>query len=102
MPRLPIEKVKPGMLVLHPITNEKGMVLCSKGTALSEAVLERLARIGVGWVVVEGEEDPGSAMAPAVKERIRKEIDQRFSKVEADPFMLDIKQAILRLKLGPS
>ncbi len=54
MQKVPIELVKPGMVLARPITNDAGMALCAEGTELSENIIERLMQMNVSHVTLKG------------------------------------------------
>ena len=47
MQRILLAQTGPGMILAKEILNPEGMVLCGAGTALSEALIERLANMDV-------------------------------------------------------
>jgi hypothetical protein len=97
MRRVPIEKVEAGMITAQPIISEKGMVLCSKGSPLSETLIGRLRKLGIRAIAVEGEDPVEGTMDPV---QSRLEIDERFSKVADDPLMAEIKNLVVKIQLG--
>jgi hypothetical protein len=54
MQRLPMNLLEPGMVVAKPVTNDKGIVLVSEGTELSDRLITRLENMSVGKVMVRG------------------------------------------------
>jgi hypothetical protein len=95
MQRVPLDLVKPGMVLAKPILNEKGMALCGEGAELSAAMLERLKRMDVSFVTVKGHPvDLG--VEEKSKEQLLAEMQGRFIHVEGDPIMELIKASIGR------
>lgn len=97
MRRVPIEKAEAGMITTQPIVSEKGMVLCSKGSPLTQTLIERLAKLGIKSIAVEGDDPVEGTMDPV---QSRLEIDERFSKVADDPLMAEIKNLVVKIQLG--
>lgn len=93
-----MDRIEAGMVTAQPIINEHGIVLCHKGSVLSEGLISKLKRLGIRSIAVEGEEPRDTSIDP---EKIRREIEDRFSKVVDDPLMHEIKELVLKLKLGP-
>ena len=59
-----IDEAVEGMVLTKPVTSDKGMVLCSKGTALSESLIQRFKQMQVT------RQSPGTgpmAMVPGVE-----------------------------------
>jgi len=93
MQKVPIELVKPGMVLARPITNEAGMALCAEGTELSDTIIERLKRMNVSHVTLKGHPvDLGCETK--TKEQKIEELKMRFSRVQDDPLMQKIQSAI--------
>lgn len=92
MQKVPIELVKPGMVLARPITNDAGMALCAEGTELSENIIERLMRMNVSHVTLKGHPvDFGGETK--TKEQRAEELKTRFSRVQGDPLMQMILSA---------
>ncbi len=92
MQKVPIELVKPGMVLARPITNEAGMALCAEGTELSETIIERLIRMNVSHMTLKGHPvDLGGETK--TKEQKAEELKTRFSRVQGDPLMQKVLSA---------
>lgn len=93
MQKVPINLVKPGMVLAKPVVNEKGMALCAEGTELTATLIDRLMRMNVSHLTLKGSPvemgDPGKS----VEEKIR-EMKDRFARVQGDPVMDKIRDAI--------
>jgi len=50
---IPIERAKPGMKLADDVSTSAGVVLCCKGTILSESLIKRLQNSGIGQIVIE-------------------------------------------------
>lgn len=93
MQRVPLSKVKPGMVLARAITNEKGMPLCAEGAELSDAIIERLRRMNVDVVTLKGHPVDLGGEVKTRDERIQ-EMEARFVRVADDPLMERLKNAI--------
>lgn len=93
MQRVPIDLVKPGMILAKPILNDKGMALCAEGTELSAAIIERLIKMNISHVTLKGNPiDLGIEIK--TKEQKIQELHARFEKIKGDPLMDRIKASI--------
>jgi len=93
MQKVPIDLVKPGMILAKPVTNEKGMPLCAEGTELSAKLIERLKKMNVNTLTLKGH--PLDLGTPEkTKEEKIKDMMARFSRVEGDPIMENLRDAI--------
>jgi hypothetical protein len=54
MQKVPIELVKPGMVLATTVCNDSGMALCGEGTELTDTIIERLKRMNVTHLVLKG------------------------------------------------
>lgn len=54
MQKIPLNLAKPGMKLAKPILRDNGLVLVAENTELSEALLERLDRMDVAMISVQG------------------------------------------------
>ena len=93
MQKVPITLVKPGMILAKPVTNEKGMPLCAEGTELSANLINRLKKMNVPSLTLEGHPvDLGDA-EKTPREKLQ-DIAARFSRVDGDPIMDKLRDAI--------
>ncbi|MFP4190652.1 MAG: hypothetical protein ACLFU6_01140 [Candidatus Hydrogenedentota bacterium] len=84
-----------GQIIARDLTNCSGGVLCSKGTILTERLIERLRKAQVAGVYVE------RSLTREEAEARKARLDQlraRFKGVE-DPIMLQLK-VIMERRLG--
>ena len=93
MQKIPLKRAKPGMKLAKPVVNDRGMTLCGAGTALSEDIIDRLVRMEVKRITVEGHPIDTGKQEKSL-EQMLKELDGRFKKVGADPLMKKIKNMI--------
>ncbi len=89
MPRIPIDKIMPGMCLAEPVTNENGLVLINEGTVLNETLIEKLKKMKLDSLKIKGENQPVIS-----KEEVLKELDDKFKSVESKPYMATIKKII--------
>lgn len=90
MPKIAVEKLKPGMKLAKPVVNESGMILLGEGTELTEARIDRLNAMNIQSVDIEG-----AAKPQKTKEEMLADIAQRFSKTEHEPYMGVLKRLFL-------
>jgi len=89
-----LENAKPGDEVAKPVVNDRGMVILSKGTKLSMSLIDRLQKMGVVEVVLEGD-DP-NAPPPKSLEEMLDELEVRFEGLEGNPMMMEIMKIARR------
>ena len=87
MPKLYLSELKPGLILLKPVTNTAGLVLLSEGVELNEELIERLHRMEVESVYVRGDNRPDRP-----QEELLAELDARFSRTENEPQMAALKR----------
>lgn len=80
MQRILLAQAGEGMILAKEILNPEGMVLCGAGTALSPALIGRLASMDVVDVTVEGH--PVNIEGEKTLQEELQEIDLRFQRVE--------------------
>lgn len=89
MKRVVIQELLPGVVLAKPVTNTNGLPIVAAGTTLDAAMIERLQRMELASVYVEG--DAGDSGGKTLME-LEAELDHRFRHVAQDP----IQQLILR------
>jgi len=89
---IPLSLAKPGMVLAKEIKREDGVVLCGKGTILTESILSKLERLNVGRVVVKGKPLKVEG-EKGLKERIG-DLEKRFSIHRGSEIMEIIKEAV--------
>ena len=89
MPKLPADKLLPGMKLAKPILNKAGIVLLGEGTELSETWVRRIQDMELANIYVEGPEQP-----TVPKEKLLEQLDERFKNVEDKPHMAMLKRVI--------
>ena len=90
MRQIALDDAKPGDEVAQPVKNERGMVILPKGAKLSLPMIDKLRRLGVRELVVEGD-DP-NAPPPKTLNELLKELDVRFEGLEQHKLMMVIKE----------
>jgi hypothetical protein len=93
MQKIPIVLAEAEMVLARDIfrdDNAGGPPICGKGVTLTESLIERLKRMGVQMIVVEGH--PVRMNGDKNPEDILKALDFRFKKVEDDPLTGKLKK----------
>ena len=56
MPRITLDKLKPGMKLAKPVTNQNGLVMLAEDTDLTAALIEKISDLDIagGVKIVEG------------------------------------------------
>lgn len=85
MQKVPIELVRPGMVLARTVCNETGMVLCGEGTELTDAIIERLKRMNITHLVLRGR--PVNMGETKSTDQKIAELEERFATVRGDPLM---------------
>jgi hypothetical protein len=89
MKRVVIEELLPGMILAKPVTNANGLPIVAIGTTLDGFIIERLQRLELASVYVEG--NPEDSNGKSLTE-LETELELRFRRVAQDP----VQQMILR------
>ncbi|MGC9323187.1 MAG: hypothetical protein ACP5G0_00420 [Desulfomonilia bacterium] len=92
MQKVPIHLAQPGMILAKPVFNEKGMALCAEGTELNATILERLKKMNVSSLILKGH--PLDLGDEKTLEQKIAEMTHRFSPVDGDPIMDELKAAV--------
>jgi len=90
MKRMAIEELLPGMILAKPVTNTNGLPIVAVGTTLDGFIIERLQRLELTSVYVEGNQEDSSGKTLT---ELQAELDHRFRHVAQDP----VQQMILRI-----
>ncbi len=91
MRKVALDEVEEGMVLAKPVTRDNGMVLVAAGTTVTAALVERLRRMGIERLVVEGE-DPGRPAMDAAARLAR--LEHLFRGFADDPFMTKVKAMV--------
>lgn len=89
MPRISVEKLEPGMRLAKPVTNRSGLVMLAEDTELTTALIEKINGLDIGGVYVQGMTRPDVS-----KDEMLAGLDRRFKRVEHEPYMNMIKEAV--------
>lgn len=87
MPKVSVDKIKPGMKLAKPIINEINVVLIGEGVELNDALIKRIKDMGLSSVYVEGISKPKKPIEEALSE-----LNERFKKSENQPHMYLLKK----------
>jgi hypothetical protein len=101
MKRVLIENITDKMVLAKEVCGTSGSVLLAKGTLLTTSMGHRLKNWGVQSVTVEGEDEtPQEGSAPTVSpEEIRKNLEEKFSRVIGSETMKKIFAAVYKFKI---
>ncbi len=80
------------MILARDVVRQDGMVLSGKGTPLSETLIDRLKRLDIQSVTVEGH--PVADEGGRTLEGELADLEERFSRQSGDPTLMLIKHAI--------
>lgn len=89
MKRVVIEELLPDMVLAKAVTNANGLPILSAGTVFDSALIERLKRMGLTSVYVEGDQEDTSGKSLT---ELEADLTHRFRRVAQDP----AQQLILR------
>ena len=82
-----------GMVLAKDITNQEGRVLCGKGTALTDTLIERLKKMEITHVAVMGH--PVEVEGEKTLEEEMQDIEKRFSRVLDTPPLMFLKKRLV-------
>jgi hypothetical protein len=92
MQKIPLTLAEPDMVLGRDIyrdDNPGGPPICGRGMKLTGALIERLKKMGVQSITVEG--SPLGTAGLKSPEEILQALDERFRKVEGDPLTIRLK-----------
>lgn len=93
MQQILIAQAGEGMILAKDVETEEGRVLCGKGTALSGGLVERLKKMDVTHLTVEGH--PVEEADEKTLEEELHQIEQRFSRVKHIPPLVHLKKRLM-------
>ncbi len=93
MQRIKVEQAEPGMVIAHPIETPSGQVLCAKGTELTETLVERLEKIEITHVFVDGHPVDDGKPRKSLDEELSA-LERRFDSVADDKLMGALKMIV--------
>jgi len=88
MPRIPVDKLEPGMKLVKPVMRGE-MVLLGEGTELNDNWIQKIKDMEIGSVYVDG---PSQMSVP--KDEMLAQLDKRFQNVADKPYMNVIKKLV--------
>lgn len=91
MKRVVITELLPGMVLAKPVTNTTGLPVVPAGAELDASMIDRLKRLDVPSVYVEG--DAGTDAGKTLAE-LEAELEHRFRRVLQDPLQQGILAAL--------
>jgi hypothetical protein len=82
-----------GMVLARDVETPDGRILCGKGTELTASLLERLRKMEISHIAVEGHpvQEPGQK---SLQEELQ-QIEERFSRVKHIPPLMYLKKRIM-------
>lgn len=89
MPKIPVAKLEPGMMLAKPIVTKTGMVMLGEGTSLTEKWIERIQDMEIASVFIDG-----PPIQTVSKEEALDSLETRFALVDGKPFMNFIKKLV--------
>jgi len=93
MQRIKVEQAAPGMVIAHPLETPNGQILCAKGTELTGGLVDRLEKIEITHVFVEGHPVDDGRHRKSLEEELSA-LEQRFSSVADDKLMGALKMIV--------
>jgi hypothetical protein len=94
MQKIPLAMATPGMVLAKDVTrpdNQGGPPICGKGMELSQSLIDRLMRIDIQSITVQGH--PLWLEGDKTLEQLLSELEERFSRAADDPYALRLKEA---------
>jgi len=88
MPRIPVDKLEPGMKLKKPVMRGS-MVLLGEGTELNDNWIQKIKDMEIGSVYIDG---PSQMSVP--KDEMMAQLDKRFRNVADKPYMSVIKKLV--------
>jgi hypothetical protein len=88
MPKVPVEKLEAGMILVKPLVRGN-MVVLGEGTVLTDRWIERITDMAIDHVFIDG---PSEQSIP--KQEALAQIDGRFRNTEDKPYMKEIKKIL--------
>lgn len=94
MQRIPLNLARPGMTLAKPVLRDNGLVLVAENTELSESLLERLTRMEIETITVQGHPvDMGDGGENPYSRRAGR-LDHLFRRHADDAWMQRIREHI--------
>jgi len=94
--KISLDQAQPGMILAQQVVRDDGVLLCQKGTELTDGLLKMLERLNYETIQIEA----GVTETPAEREarlaREEAELNLRFARVESDPILAELKRVLLK------
>lgn len=87
-------QAKDKMVLAKDVMTPEGRVLCGKGTVLTISLIERILKMDIVQVTVEGH--PISTPGEKTLQEELQEIEERFSEVNSVPPLVYLKKRIMK------
>lgn len=87
-------QAKEGMILAKDVMTTEGRVLCGKGTILTAGLLDRLVKMDIVQITVEGHPVPVAGEKSLAEEIAA--IEERFSQVEKVAPLMYLKKRIIK------
>ena len=84
------------MILAKDVETPEGRILCGKGTALTAGIIDRILKMDISHITVEGH--PVAVEGEKSLEQELRDIEKRFSKVKHVPPLMYIKKRIMQRK----
>jgi hypothetical protein len=103
MIRVTVDKLKTGQVLAQDVLRDDGVILMTKGRALTEEAIALLGRLEVESVVLEGDLFASEEERQAYVRKQEEALDERFSRVTDDQVLMAVREMFRkRLKKGCS
>lgn len=94
MQKIPLNLAKPGMILAKPLLRDNGLVLVAENTKLSETLLQRLERMDIQTITVQGHPvDLGDGGETPYAKRLAR-LDHLFRRHTKDAWMQKVREHI--------
>lgn len=87
-----------GMVLAKDVETPEGRILCGKGTVLDQNLIDRLQRMEISHITVEGH--PIAVEGEKTVEQELRDLEERFSKVAKIPPLLYLKKRLRELLIA--
>lgn len=105
MQKIPLNLARPGMVLAKPVLRDNGLVLVAENTELSESLLQRLERMDIETITVQGHPvDLGDGGENTYAQRMSR-LEHLFRRHGQDAWMLKVREhtrAFFQLKSAGS
>ncbi|MEW6520961.1 MAG: hypothetical protein AB1461_16270 [Thermodesulfobacteriota bacterium] len=85
-----------GMVLAKDVLTADGRILCGRGTTLTVTIIERIRKMDIGHITVEGH--PVQVEGEKTLEQELQDIEKRFSRVKHVPPLMYLKKRIMQRK----